>query len=255
MTNLKQVVACVLCDMVQAQHEANVYASSLMAGATLGGKVASLPAVSIGELSITLNYAVVAGEDVSETKVLKQKKSMTLLRHLARQLARLIIRKIVEQVQASNVSYQPNGYSFIDDLCDNARITDYTAQRMLSALSNNLSSLSDEAGEFDIEFIADQVLAVGEQYVLRHTDLEGLFSLPGGEILLNQIHQVLDLEVSDSIRQIIEEQNTAECFETRVERSMKIEIEADKLKEYAPVTIQSLTLKIGSLSPNTGAQS
>lgn len=242
MTNLKQVITSILRDVVQAQHEANLYAQELASQSAGRGSV--IPLAHVGELTMGIRYAVLDGEDVTEVKVPNIKANHRIASRLSEQLARLILRKLTHEVRQSGIAYRANGFSYIDDLGDNQELTAYIAQRMLSSLKDNTDKLYNEEQQLEVEAIADLVLAVGEQYVLRHSEIEGLFTLPGGATLLGSIRRVLDHEVSDSIRQIIDEEQTTELFEARTERSLRIEIGADKLRDYPAEAIQSVTLRV-----------
>ena len=184
-------------------------------------------------------------------KVLNATESDRLLSNISEQLAKLEIRKLVHQTQESGVPYAPNGFSYIDDLGDNRRLIDYIAHRMLSKLKANIDKLYNERHEFEIEAIADQVLAVGEEDLFRHSDIEGLFALPGGPELLAETRRILDDEVSEEIRKIIDEEQGAQLFACRTERSLRIEIDAERLKEYPAEAIQSITLKVVPQLSNT----
>lgn len=254
MTNLKQVIASVLRDVVQAQHEANTYAKELARQGVSADAKALLPLARVGELTLGLRYAVLEGEDVSESMVPNAESQERLLSRIATQLARLVIRKLVHEVKVSGIAYHPNGYSYIDDLGDNYSLIDYTAQRMLTALRADSARLYQADYSMDIEAVADIVLAVGEQYVLRHSDIEGLFDLEGGSALLQRLHEVLDLEVSDSIAKLLDEVGSEALFSRRTDRSMRIEIDADKLRDYPAEAIQSISLTIAT-EPTSGSTS
>ncbi|MDO4691690.1 MAG: hypothetical protein Q4A64_02330 [Porphyromonadaceae bacterium] len=245
MTNLKQVISSVLRDVIQAQHEAASYARELAKShQQITGGISISPAATVGELTLNLRYAIQDGEDITEVKVLNANESDRLLGNISEQLAKLVIRKLVHQTQASGVPYTSNGFSYIDDLGDNRRLIDYIAHRMLTRLKAHVDKLYNEQHEFEVEPIADQVLAVGEEALLRHSDIEGLFALAGGADLLAETRRVLDDEVSEEIRKIIQEEQSAELFSSRTERSLRIEIDAERLKDYPPEAIQSITLKV-----------
>lgn len=245
MTNLKQVISSVLRDVIQAQHEAASYARQLAQSSqqTTGGTLIS-PAATVGELTLNLRYAIQDGEDITEVKVLNADVSDRLLGNISEQLAKLVIRKLVQQTQTSGVPYARNGFSYIDDLGDNRRLIDYIAHQMLTRLRANVDKLYNQQHEIEVEPIADQVLAVGEQDLFLHSDIEGLFALSGGAELLAKTRQVLDDEVSEEIRKIIHEEQGAQLFSCRTERSLRIEIDADRLKDYPAEAIQSITLKV-----------
>ena len=252
MTNLKQVIASVLRDVIQAQHEVAKYARELaLSDHPNAGGASVPPAVGVGELTLNLRYAIQDGEDITEVKVLNATESDRLLSNISEQLAKLVIRKLVHQTQVSGVPYAPNGFSYIDDLGDNRRLIDYIAHRMHSKLKANIDKLYNEQHEFEIEAIADQVLAVGEEDLFRHSDIEGLFALPGGPELLSETRRILDDEVSEEIRKIIYEEQGAQLFSCRTERSLRIEINAERLKEYPAEAIQSITLKVVPQLSNT----
>ncbi len=252
MTNLKQILTSVLHDVVQAQHEANLFAVNLAAEYAQQNKGLTItpPSVAVGELSINLRYAVQEGEEINEKKTLNQKEKANWLKKLSKQLAKLMIRKLVEELQASKVPYEDNGFSFVNDLGDNESLQDYIAQRTLTSLELLKDRIILENSAFDIELISDQVLYVGEQYLLKHSDIIGLFNLPEGSALFNRIKKVLDHEINDSVKQIVDEISVETMFDSHSYASLNITVNADELKKLPAESIQQLSIKIGSKTIN-----
>jgi hypothetical protein len=252
MATLKQIVSSLLRDMVKAQHEADLYAEALRDSYAVKGKMASLPIpnVKLSGIDIVMKYAVAKEEETVEENVLDAKENDRFVRRLSAKLARLIIRITVKEVKESKVDYEPNGFSYIDDLGDNQEMIDYIAQRMDETLSANTHLIYKEDHSFDIEYIADQVLAVGQKYILNHSEIVGLFLLPGGDVLRSDIVKALDNEVSDSIRVITEEVTQASLFKQRRYTSVDVIIDSNALSKLPSEGIQTLTIHIGQQDIN-----
>ncbi len=247
MTTIKEVISSILRDVVQAQHEVNAYARDLTHSSLSNVEASAIsPAVGVGELTVHLKFAILEGEKVTEVQVLNKAENDRLLGNLSEQLAKLMIRKFVTQVQQSGLPYEDKGFSYISDLGDHQRLIDYLSHHIRTALLNNIKTLYNREHRLEVEPIADQVLAVGEQYLFSHSDIEGLFALPGGQDLLEKTRQILDNDVSKEIKKIIQEEEDAHLYQCRTNRSLHIETEAERLKEYPGETIQSLSLTIVS---------
>jgi hypothetical protein len=68
MALLQDIVASVLQDVLSAQHQANLIAESLAEEYASSPVLKSfpVPAVSVGEMEITLNFAIVGGEKMKD---------------------------------------------------------------------------------------------------------------------------------------------------------------------------------------------
>lgn len=68
MAQLQDIVAAVLQDVLSAQHQANLMAESLVGEYANSPVLKSfpVPAISVGEMEITLNFAFVGGEELHD---------------------------------------------------------------------------------------------------------------------------------------------------------------------------------------------
>lgn len=68
MAQFSKIIGTILCDVIQAQHEANLYAGRLCEEYRKGGKAAGLhlPHATIGDIELTLKYGIENGESKRE---------------------------------------------------------------------------------------------------------------------------------------------------------------------------------------------
>ena len=248
MTSIRRVVRSLLRDVIQAQHDANLFSQQLSEeyAATGAGAVFSLPAAQVGELEIEIKYAIASKkpEDTIRTEV-NAREEKRFITALARELSQLIVTKIMVEVQESGVAYQDNGFGYIDDLGSHTGLTDYIADRMTELLMENSNNMYLDGNKFDIDYIADKVLEVGEKYVVNHAEIKGLFTLEGGENLRNNIMQALDSKVTEGVRKITDEVSQEQLFRKRITKhSMPVIVDSEALAELPAGTIQTMRVKI-----------
>ena len=248
MTNIRRVVRSVLRDVIQAQHDANLFSQQLSEeyAASGAGAIFSLPAAQVGELEIEIKYAIASQnpEDSVRTEV-NAREEKRLVVALSRELSKLIVTKMMVEVQQSGLPYVEKGFGYIDELANHTELIDYIAARMQEALTENSSSMYLDGGKFDIDYIADKVLEVGEKCVVNHSEITALFDLEGGENLRQNIMTALDTKVTESIRQITDSVSQEQLFRKRVTRhSMPVIVDSEALAALPAETIQTMRIKI-----------
>ena len=106
MTSIRRVVRSLLRDVIQAQHDANLFSQQLSEeyAATGAGAVFSLPAAQVGELEIEIKYAIASKkpEDTIRTEV-NAREEKRFITALARELSQLIVTKYHTLPDASRI--------------------------------------------------------------------------------------------------------------------------------------------------------
>lgn len=249
MTNIRRVVRSLLRDVIQAQHDANLYSQQLGEEyASLGNNVNfNLPAAQIGELEIEVKYAIASKnpEDTVRTEV-NAREEKRIIANLSRELSKMIIIKIMIEVQQSGISYEKNGFGYIDKLSEQTLLIEFITAKMATTLMENSANMYLDGNKFDVDYIADKVLEVSERYVIDHSDIKGLFSLEGGEKLRNNILTTLDTKVMESIRKITDEVIHEHLFRKHfTKHSIPVVVDSEALAKIPAEAIQTMRIKIG----------
>ena len=248
MTNLRRIVRSILRDVIQAQHDANLYSIELSQEYTSGDNNPGfkIPAAQIGELDIEVKYAIASRnpEDTQRAEV-NAREERRFVSKLSDNLSKLILSRVASEVKRSKVSYKENGFGYINELASHTLMRKYVADSISEALSSN-SALMYSEGAFNCDYIAGKVLKVAEDKVVGHKDIQELFSLPGGDTLRGSLIDKLDDNIVESVREITNEVSLDSFFKKRsTKHSIPVIVDSDALAKLPPESIQTLHLKIG----------
>lgn len=248
MTNIRRIVRSILRDVIQAQHDANLYSLQLSEEYASQGASANfkMPAAQIGELDIEVKYAIASTkpEDTVRTEV-NAREEKKFIGKLSGKLSGLVLSRISAEVKRSKVPYQENGFGYVDDLPNHPLMNRFVSEAIAKALSEN-SALMYSDGSFECDYIAKKVLEVAERRVLGHGDIRELFALPGGDVLKKMIVDKLDDNIVENVRKITNEVSMESYFRKRTAKhSIPVIVDAEALAKMPAESIQTLRLKVG----------
>ena len=173
---LKELLGTILSDVVRAQHESNMrtlrHSERYAADGSIKKK--KMPSAMIGNLSLSLNYAIVDGIVSEEEKVVNEKGVDKILRYVCNEMGELLIKTMVNGIQHSPVDYRTN-YSFVDTLPSNTEFLKHVRRRFYALLSEDSESLLDKQGKMKEDNIRRILLPAAVEYLLDHEDIRGLF--------------------------------------------------------------------------------
>ncbi|MBQ2331945.1 MAG: hypothetical protein II383_06020, partial [Bacteroidales bacterium] len=156
MTNIRRIVRSILRDVIQAQHDANLYSLQLSEEYASQGASANfkMPAAQIGELDIEVKYAIASTkpEDTVRTEV-NAREEKKFIGKLSGKLSGLVLSRISAEVKRSKVPYQENGFGYVDDLPNHPLMNRFVSEAIAKALSEN-SALMYSDGSFECDYIA-----------------------------------------------------------------------------------------------------
>ena len=245
MTNFKEFLNSILRDMIQAQHEANMYALSLQEAYKQTGKAGGMtpPAVSLGEIELNLRYAVAGDLEQREVSDIDYAETRRILQHIAQEAAPLSVRTIIKGIQESGLPYQED-YGFIDNLNKNLNFIQMLEKRYLAFLIENEKELLTADNRLDIQRVVSLLEYTADDQILQNSELVDLFQSAEGkaalEIVQKKISEAMNKEVDDFIREC----NIDNFTKIQQMGSLNVIIDAQELSKLPSETIQSCHVKI-----------
>ena len=244
-TTLKEILGAILSDAIRAQHDANTHLQMLADQYGAGGRLSGmkLPSSSLGELELSLSYAVTGGIEQREEKGVNGKEVDKTLRYVARECAELLIKTMVHTIQASNVNYKAH-YSFIDTLQDNRDFSRHLTRRFLSLLTADRDTLVGTDAKLIEEGVRNVLYTAAEEHLLDHEDIRNLFLQDDARGLRANIATEMDRVLKKELDDILRE-STMPSFR-RIQRygSLQVEIASEALAQLPPDAIKTMTIRV-----------
>ena len=244
-TTLKDILGAMLSDAIRAQHETNSYLNMISEQYAQDGRLAGmkLPSATIGELRLSLKYAIVGGIEQKEESSVSRSSVDKALSYICGEVSTLLIKTLVGSIQKSKVDYK-SGYGFIDTLPNNKEFQRHLRRRFYTILSENKDRLLGKGDKLDEKIVHGYLINTAGEQLLDHEDLRGLFMQDDAKGLYEKIQKefdrVLDKELDDIMRE-----STMESFR-RIQRfgSLQVEIDEERLAQLPPEQIQEMTITI-----------
>ena len=106
MAEFNKIISTLLNDVIQAQHEANLYAGSLRNEYREGGKANgfTLPYATIGNIELNLKYGIENAESQREQVETDYQKLYSFLKNFSHQTAKVTIASIISSIKAVDVA-------------------------------------------------------------------------------------------------------------------------------------------------------
>lgn len=242
---LKDILGAVLSDTIRAQHDTNSFLSVLQEQYAQGGRLAGLkvPQASVGELTMTFNYAVTGGIEEKEEEGVNDRSVEKSLRYICNEASTLLIKTLVHNIQNSKADYKGQ-YAFIDNLPANKEFIRHLRRRFLALLTENMEMILTPKAKLKEDAIRRLLLVTAEEQLLDHEDLRGLFIRQDAtglrESISNEFTRVLEKELDDIMRE-----SSMQSFR-RIQRygSLNVEIDDTKLAQLPPSSVKTMTITV-----------
>ena len=245
MTNFKEILNSILRDMIQAQHEANLYAMSLQDTYNQSGKAGGLmpPAVTLGEIELDLRYAVSGDLVQREVSEVDYAETNRILQHIAQESAPLSVRTIVKGIQESTLPYRDE-YAFIDNLSNNVNFIQMLQKRYLAFLIENEKTLLTADNRLDISKVVSVLEYAVDDQILQNSELIDLFQSDEGKATLETIRQMISEAMNKEVDDFIRECNIDDFTKIEQMGSLNVEIDAHELAKLPAEAIQTCHIKV-----------
>ncbi len=244
-TTLKEILGAILSDTIRAQHEVNVMLKNISEQYEKNGRLSGIkmPSASVGQLQLTMKYAVTGGVEQHEEEDTNKKEVLKVLRYIASESSELLIKTLVNSIQNSQIEYHER-FGFVDKLPQNKEFVMHFAKRLFGLLLNAQSRLLDEKYSLIESEIHKIIYDSAIEHVLDHEDIRSLFYLDTTEqlhgFIASEFNRVLNKELDDILRE-----SRIPAFR-RIQRygSMSVEIDEKVLSQLPESAIQTMTITI-----------
>lgn len=248
MAQLNSIVGSIMRDMVLAQHQANMYASSLSDIYGQDGALERfpLPGIAIGEMELDLHYGIESdienAPDSNSQNEINFPALPRIIQTIADSFAKVILSVVdkqmkdmlVEKVIDKNPLDKFQTYPFIF-----TRFTNYISRKILERFRSDFTLLIDANGTLSTKVIKESVIQVSIYEFVSHKDLKTMLAnnVKCKERLVNAITQSVE-EASASILKDIS------IMRRRLMPSANVFVSSDKLAKLPSDCIQSIHLKL-----------
>lgn len=245
-TTLKDILGAMLSDAIRAQHETNAYLNMISDQYAKDGRLAGLklPSATIGELRLSLKYAIVHdGIEQMEESSVNNSSVDKALRYICDEVSTLLIKTLVTSIHRSKVNYQSE-YGFIDTLPSNKEFQRHLRRRFYTLLNENKGRLLDRGDQLNEDAVRHILIDVAQEQLLDHEDIRGLFMQDDAKGLHDKINKEFERVLVKELDDIMRE-STMESFR-RIQRfgSLQVEIDEDRLAQMPPEFVHQMTITI-----------
>lgn len=242
---LKDLLGTILSDVVRAQHESNIRTLRLSERYAADGSMAGMkmPSAMIGNLSLSLNYAIVDGIVSEEEKDVNERGVDKILRYVCNEMGELLIKTMVNGIQHSPVDYRTS-YSFVDTLPSNAEFLKHIRRRFYALLSEERESLLDKQGKMNEDVIRRILLPAAVEYLLDHEDIRGLFMQQDASGLKDFIYQDFERVMVKELDDVLRESSIKSFHRIQRYGSLRVEIGDEQLAQLPPESVHTMTITI-----------
>ena len=235
-TTLKDILGAMLSDAIRAQHDANAHLQMLSEQYAANGRLAGmkLPSASIGELTLSLNFAITSGIEEKEEEGVNNS---------GIEVSELLIKTLVQGIQNSGADYQTN-YAFVDTLTENKEFLRHLRRRFYALLKDEKEHLVDDKAQLVEEAVRNILYKAANEQPLDHEDIRNFFLQEDAsgvrEHIYEEFNRVLVKELDDIMRE-----SSMQSFR-RIHRygSLKVEIDNAALAQLPPSAVQTMTIVI-----------
>lgn len=244
-TTLKDILGAILSDTIRAQHEVNFMLKNVSEQYEKDGRLSGIkmPSASIGQLQLSLKYAVTGGVEQLQEEDSDQKEVFKVLRYIAFESSELLVKTFVSSIQNSSVDYKDR-FGFVDNLTNNKEFIMHFAKRLFGLFSNARSRLLDAEFNLIESEIYKIIYKAAIENILDHEDVRSLFYLDSEDSLHpfieTEFERVLHKELDDILRE-----SKMPSFR-RIQRygSLDVEISEQELSKLPESCIHTMTITI-----------
>ena len=244
-TTLKEILGAMLSDAIRAQHDTNSYLHAIAEQYSENGRLSglSMPTASIGQLQLTMNFAVTGGIEQLEEEGVNGKGVEKALRYICNEVSELLIKTMVQCIQASHADYKTY-YAFIDTLTDNKEFLNHLRRRFYAQLLEVKEDLMDENAKLKEEPILRILLPAAAENLLEHEDIRNFFAQDDAQGLSDHIYEEFSRVLAKELDDIMRESTLPSFRQIQRYGSLNIEIGDEALAQLPPAAIQTMTITI-----------
>lgn len=247
MAEFSKIISTLLNDVIQAQHEANLYAGSLRDEYREGGKAVgfTLPYATIGDIELTLNYGIENAESQREQVETDYQKLYSYLKDFSCQTAKVAIAGIIPSVKAVDVTTDSEAQRLWALLSDESKeyrkLLTYLSRRIYSRLISGTGVVLDGQGSLLCEPLVTLLCSAIRSDFLSLPDIESLFAGKKSRKSREEVENI----AAGILRPFVEEQVSGYNFSTkRIVPTADVIVDAEGLEKVPAECIHSIRLKL-----------
>lgn len=247
MAEFSKIISTLLNDVIQAQHEANLYARSLRDEYSEGGKVNgfTLPCATIGDIELNLNYGIENAESQREQMETDYQKLYSFLKDFSYQTAKVFIAGIISSVKAVDVATDSEAQHIWVLLSEESKeyrkLLTYVSRRIYSRLISSISVILDGQGSLLAEPLVTLLCSVIRSDFLCLPDIESLFNGKKSR----KSREDVENNAAGILRPFVEEQVSGYNFSTkRIVPTADVIVDSERLEKVPAECIHSIRLKL-----------
>ena len=202
-----------------------------------------LPSATIGELSISLNFAVKAGVEEKEEEGVNGSSIDKAMRYICNEVSELLIKTMVQGIQTSGADYQTD-YAFVDALTDNKEFLRHLRRRFYALLKENKDRLVDENAKLVESVVRAILYEAAYEQLLDHEDIRNFFFQEDAAGVRDRIYEEFDRVLQKELDDIMRESSMQSFRRIHRYGSLNVEIDNDALAQLPPEAIQTMTITI-----------
>ena len=205
MAQLSTIIGSILRDMVYAQHQANMYASTLEEAYRKSGRLEqfAMPAIALGEMELTVRYGITETDKEIEQFEVNYPVLRDNIRHICRAGAKLLIRSALPILKTILKNTPKIGDVHIGELDSNPELklkfSAFLSHKIYIAIQNDPLAITNDDGTINEEVITNIYVHICEEYLLHHDEIEEIIAQHKDdnitEKVTNAVREAAELEV------------------------------------------------------------
>ena len=247
MAEFNKIISTLLNDVIQAQHEANLYAGSLRNEYREGGKANgfTLPYATIGNIELNLKYGIENAESQREQVETDYQKLYSFLKNFSHQTAKVTIAGIISSIKAVDVATDGEAQRIWVLLSEESKeyrkLLTYLSRRIYSRLISGIGVVLDGQGSLLTEPLVTLLCSIIRSDFLCLPDIEGLFNRKKSR----QSREEVENNAVSMLRPFVEEQVSGYNFSTkRIVPTADVIVDSVGLEKVPAECIHSIRLKL-----------
>ena len=247
MAQFSKIIGALLSDIIQAQHEANLYAESLREEYRKGGKVGgfTLPRATIGDIELNLNYGVENAVSEREQFETDYRRLHSFLKDFSCQASKVLISHVVNSVKAADVAGRDEAqrvWSLLsDERKEYRKLLVYLSRKIYSDAVCATDTFIDEQGSVLAGPLVNLSCDTARNNLLFLPDLEVLFSGRSGNKLRAEVENSMADVLRPFVVQLVSELN---FVNKRIVSGADVIVDAKGLEKIPVECVQSIRLKL-----------
>lgn len=247
MAQLSTIIGSILHDMVYAQHQANMYASSLEEAYRKSGRLEqfAMPAIALGEMELTVRYGITNTDKDTEQFEVNYPVLRNNIRHICRAGAKLLIRNALPILNDILKNTPKTGDARIGELEVNPelkrKLSAFLSHQIYYAIQNDPIAITNDDGTINNVAISNIYIHICEEFLLHHEEIEEIISRYKDEniveIVINAVRDASELEVPAIVAGMNNKRK-------RIMPSIDVAVGTDELNKLPEEAIHTLHLKV-----------